>query len=93
MYSILTILNDTATTKDTAMTTTTLNRDIIASIADTRRVIDQARIESAALSGELGVEAQLIAMSQQYLALKAAGKVEEAAAVKAAAYAIYNSQH
>lgn len=73
------------------MTTTSLNRDIIAGIADTRRTIDQARLEGAALAGELGVQAQLVAMSQLYLNLKAAGKVEAAAAVKQEAYTIYNS--
>ena len=34
------------------MTTTTHHRDILASIADTRRVIDQARAEGRVVRGE-----------------------------------------
>lgn len=49
----------------------------------------QAAIEGAALRGELGRDAQLIAMSAQYLELKAAGELEAARAVKAAAAKIY----
>jgi len=49
----------------------------------------QAAIEGAALRGELGIERQLRAMSAQYLELRAAGKLAEAAAVKAAAQQIY----
>jgi hypothetical protein len=73
------------------MTTDTLHRDILANIADTRRVVEQARLEGAALRGELGVRAQLTAMSQRYNDLRAAGKVEEAAAVKAEAFAIWQA--
>lgn len=49
---------------------------------------NQAAIEGAALRGELGIERQLVAMSEQYKALRAAGKLEAAAAVKAEAVKI-----
>lgn len=56
---------------------------------ETRDRLDQATREAAALSGELGVAAQLTAMSEQYRELLAAGKRDEARAVRAAAAAIY----
>lgn len=48
----------------------------------------QAGRESAALNGLLGKSAQVLALSEQYKALKAAGKLDEARAVKAQAQAI-----
>lgn len=60
-------------------------------IADTRYRVEQARMEGAALRGEFGVRRQLLAMSEQYKALKAAGKVEEAAALRARAIEINNA--
>lgn len=74
------------------MTTTTLHRDILANIGNTRDVVSQADNTGRALRGEFGVERQLVAMSEQYKQLKAAGRLDEAQAVKAQAYAIYNSQ-
>ncbi len=73
------------------MTTETARRDILEAIGNTRDVIDQATMEGAALRGELGPEAQILAMSEQYKRLRAAGELEAAAAVKAQAYAIYEA--
>lgn len=56
---------------------------------ETRDRLDQAAREAAALAGLLGVEAQLLAMSEQYKALKAAGDDDAATAVRRAAAAIY----
>lgn len=72
------------------MTTTRANRTYIESL-ETRDGLSQAQMEGAALRGELGIDAQLVAMSEQYTRLKAAGKLDEAAVVKAEAYAIYNA--
>ena len=60
---------------------------------DARFVVDQADAEGRARRGEFGVERQLVALSEVYKQLKAAGRLDEAQAVKAQAYAIYNSQH
>ena len=61
------------------------NRNYLAWLADNaRHRCWQAEQEGAALRGEFGVERQLRAMSEQYKALKAAGRMDEAAAVKAA---------
>jgi hypothetical protein len=51
--------------------------------ADTRFRLDQATQEAAALRGAFGVERQLLAMSARYKALKAAGKLSEAQAIRA----------
>lgn len=56
---------------------------------ETRDRYAQAQLEAAALRGELGVEAQLLAMSEQYRELRAAGRSDEARAVRAAAAALY----
>ena len=56
---------------------------------ETRDRYAQAQREAAALAGELGVEAQLTAMSEQYKQLKAEKRYDEARAVRAAAAAIY----
>lgn len=56
---------------------------------ETRDRYAQAQREAAALAGELGVEAQLTAMSEQYRELRAAGRADEARAVRAAAAALY----
>ena len=47
----------------------------------------QAAAEGAALAGELGIDSQLLAMSELYLELKAAGKLVEARAMKLRAIA------
>lgn len=56
---------------------------------ETRDRYAQAQLEAAALRGELGPVAQLTAMSEQYKALKAAGRDDEARALRRAAAAIY----
>ena len=56
---------------------------------ETRDRYAQAQREAAALAGELGVEAQLTAMSEQYKQLRAEKRYDEARAVRAAAAAIY----
>jgi hypothetical protein len=83
------ITNSTSTQETTAMTTETARRAILESIGNTRDVIEQARMEGAALRGELGVAAQILAMSELYKRLKAQGRDEEAQAVKTEAYAIH----
>lgn len=50
----------------------------------------QVSREVAALNGELGPEAQIIALSAHYMELRAQGKYDEAKAVKQQAYAIRN---
>lgn len=57
-------------------------------LGDLRRNTQQAAVTGAALRGDLGVDAQLLAMSEQYKALRAAGKLAEAQAVRAAAIAL-----
>jgi len=71
------------------MTTATARRDIHVSIADTRARLDQAAMEGAALRGELGIDAQLIALSAYYQELRLKGQHDAAAAVKAEAKRIY----
>jgi len=56
---------------------------------ETRDRYAQATLEGAALRGELGPRAQLTAMSEQYRELRAAGRSDEARAVRAAAAALY----
>jgi len=56
---------------------------------ETRDSHAQATLEGAALRGELGPRAQLTAMSEQYRELRAAGRSDEARAVRAAAAALY----
>lgn len=73
------------------MTTDTLYRDILENIGNTRDVIDQAHREGCALRGEFGPEAQLLALSEVYKSLRAAGRLDEAKAVKAQAVAIYEA--
>lgn len=68
--------------------------NLLAYMADDARFrIWQAEQEGAALRGEFGPRRQLRAMSEQYKALKAAGRLDEAAAVKARGIEILNSQH
>lgn len=50
---------------------------------------EQAIIESAALRGELGLKAQMTAMSEVAKALRAAGDEAGYQAIKAEAYKIY----
>jgi hypothetical protein len=73
------------------MTTTAANRDYLNQLGNTRDVISQAENEGRALRGEFGVTRQIVAMSALYLRLRKAGKLEEAAAVKAQAQAIRNA--
>jgi hypothetical protein len=74
------------------MTTTSHRRDIHAQIGNTRDVLAQADAEGRALRGEFGAERQILAMSEQYKRLRSAGRMEEAAAVKAEAYRIHQAQ-
>ena len=55
---------------------------------ETKSSHQQAAAEGAALAGELGIDSQLLAMSELYKALKLAGRMVEAAAVKAEAIKI-----
>jgi hypothetical protein len=73
------------------MTTTAANREYLNQLGNTRDVISQAENEGRALRGEFGPRRQIAAMSAKYLALKAAGQHEAAAAVKAEAQAIRNA--
>lgn len=55
-------------------------------LTDVRRQLDSAAVAGAAIRGELGEESQRIALESwaaEYRALKAAGQVEAAAALKA----------
>lgn len=72
------------------MTTTAANRSYLASL-ETRSRWQQAQDEADALAGKFGPRRQIAAMSQVYLNLKAAGKHDAAAAVKAEAMAIRNA--
>jgi len=68
-------------------------RNLLAYMADDARFrVWQAEQEGAALRGVFGVERQIRAMSEQYKALKAAGKLDEAAAIKARAFEILSQQ-
>lgn len=73
------------------MTTTAANRTYIESL-ETRNGFAQADAEGRALRGEFGVARQLLAMSEQYKRLKAAGRMDEAAAVRARAFEINAAQ-
>jgi len=69
----------------------TRNRATIAYIARieaSRDIVSQAAAEGAALRGEFGINAQLLAMSEQYKELRAAGRLDEAWAVRARAIEI-----
>jgi hypothetical protein len=74
------------------MTTSQHKAQTLTSIGNTRDTIAQADATGRALRGEFGVERQLVAMSAQYAALKAAGELEAAAAVKAQGVAIIAAQ-
>jgi len=87
-YIILTYETNDAT-KDTPMNRT---QAAIHTSLETRDRYHQVTLEGAALRGELGIDAQLIALSAQYLELKAAGKLEQAQAVKARAYEIHQAR-
>ena len=73
------------------MTTAQHKEAILARIGDCDYHRTMAALEGAALRGEFGPERQILAMSEQYKALKAAGRLDEAAAVKARAIAINNA--
>lgn len=49
-------------------------------------------MEAAALSGQLGVDSQLIALSELYKELLAAGDIKAARAVRAQAAKLYESK-
>jgi hypothetical protein len=51
----------------------------------------QMHVAAAALRGELGVEAQLVAMSEAAKAMRAAGDEAGYQAMRAEAYRIYNA--
>lgn len=70
------------------MTANQIARNDIKARLETRDRYAQTSTEAAALAGELGTDVQLVAMSEQYKALKAAGRLVEAQAIKAAAIAI-----
>ena len=61
-------------------------------LADNARfVCDQADNEGRALRGEFGPERQIVALSEWHKELKAAGRLDEAQAVKARAVEINNT--
>lgn len=68
--------------------TNTAARNAIHASLETASSHAQAAAEGAALSGQLGIDAQLLAMSALYLELKAAGKNEAAAIIRGRALAI-----
>ena len=65
---------------------------ILNDLATDRWQAQEARREQAALNGELGTEAQIIALSARYMALRATGQHEAAAELKRQAYAIRGGQ-
>lgn len=69
---------------------TTARRDIHNEISD-RGSRNQAALEGGALRGELGIQAQLIAMSEQGRELRAAGDEAGYQATRAEAYRIYEA--
>lgn len=66
---------------------TTAQRNIHTAL-ETRDRLNQVALEAAALRGELGIDAQLLAMSELYKQLKSEGKLAEAAAIRAEAMII-----
>ena len=70
------------------MTNTAARNNIYTGMDARHYDVETERLHQAALAGERGVEAQLVAMSADYLAAKAAGRLVEAAAIKAAAIEI-----
>ncbi len=66
---------------------TTAQRTIHASL-ETKTSHAQASAEGAALRGELGIDSQLLAMSEAYMELRSQGRWEEARAMKARAIAL-----
>jgi hypothetical protein len=81
----------TTHTKATTMTTQQLItiQHIEAQHEAQRFLADQAAIVAAALCGELGVDAQLIAMSEAARELRSQGDEAGYQAIKAEAYKIY----
>jgi hypothetical protein len=61
-------------------------------LAAQRWQAQQASREQRALNGELGPEAQILALSARYMALRASGQHEAAAELKRQAYAIREAQ-
>ena len=72
------------------MTNTAARNSIYTQLEADRFDAETERLHQLARAGKRGTEAQLLAMSEQYKALKAQGRDAEAAAVKAAAIAINN---
>ena len=63
----------------------------LARLGDCDYHVNQAALVGAALRGEFGPARQILAMSERYKELKTAGRLDEAAAVKAAAHEINNA--
>ena len=55
---------------------------------DARAGYRQAQAEGDALAGRLGVQAQILALSERYAELRRAGRMEEAAGLRKLAIAI-----
>jgi len=70
------------------MTTTQHRNEILDRIGDCSYRKAQAALQGAALRGEFGRRRQILALSERYKELREAGRFEEAAVVKAQAYAI-----
>lgn len=66
---------------------TTAQRNIHTAL-ETRDRLNQVAMEAAALRGELGIDAQLVAMSEQAKALRLAGDEASYQAIKAEAMII-----
>ncbi len=65
---------------------------ILAQMEAQRWQASQARREQAAINGELGQAAQIIALSEVYKSLRAAGRMDEAQALKARVNAIVTNE-
>jgi hypothetical protein len=75
------------------MTTTQANRQELARIADTRTVIDQARMEGAAARGETGREPwdRILRLASRAAMHRAGGRMQAYAACKRMAQRIVDS--
>ena len=61
-------------------------------LAQQRWQASQASREQAAINGELGQTAQIIALSEVYMALRQAGRIDEAMALKVRVNAIVTNE-
>jgi hypothetical protein len=68
------------------------NRIVEAQLEVQRFQATQASREQAALNGALGIDAQLLAMSEIYKDLRNAGRIDEALAVRAEAFRLKAAQ-